>query len=883
VAAAGNSNRDVSDPASPFFPANNPHAITVSAFDHADSKAFFSNYGPKIDVAAPGGGEDGSGFDPFRSVLSLRSSGANADMTGDGKLVVGSNYLRQAGTSMAAPHVAGAAALILSAHPGYSPAQVRQSLRAGADDVDAPGHDVNSGYGRINVGRSVNINALASQITSPASRELVSGDNLTIAGSASGPGFDSYKLEYGSGASPSSWTQIGSSSTAPVTNGQLADWDIVNVPDGDYTLRLTARNSDGVAFTDIVAIKLDHVVLSAPASNTIIRPGGPIEISGSAGGGGFQEYKVEWRVANPDYSTGAWQTAGISLAGGGNAKVNGGLLATLDDAQITRNTDVDFRLTVTRSSGNGSEQMRHVVIDPTLRAGWPQKIAGLPDFNTRLMHHMTIADLDNDGSKEILAAYGDLVYAFRADGSLVPGWPRQLNGGTAATPFTRSSPSAADLDGDGKLEVVASDTDPPYTWSADGDTYIWHDDGTPLAGWPKNIFQRLGRASDTNAPKGGPRGDFVLTDINDDGRRDIVAVVGPAIVAMDRDGNMLPGWPQRYPLDHPCVLSDKCFEDLIAIGDVNGDGKKEIAAVTADLSKANELGQILLLYSHDGRVMPGFPKKITNIRYGQVNGRHTGYINAPTMADVNGDGDLEIVATTDKMQLKAFDYTGHTVKLKPAKARGTNNDACLGAAIPPILEPMTAADLNGDGRAELLASSHTKEWRWHSTGTRTTWIFCPAQTRGPDFISTFGTGYLPGWPVSINYLRGDNAYGPGSVAVGDINGDGVQDVVSGSGICGYWDSSLGSAGHRCFTINAYDARGNPLEGFPKATPGPGTTAGVTPAIGDLDGDGHQEIVWIDFYGNLLVWEVPGASSAESTQWPMFRHDPGHTGALVTNP
>jgi hypothetical protein len=74
-----------------------------------------------------------------------------------------------------------------------------------------------------------------------------------------------------------------------------------------------------------------------------------------------------------------------------------------------------------------------------------------------------------------------------------------------------------------------------------------------------------------------------------------------------------------------------------------------------------------------------------------------------------------------------------------------------------------------------------------------------------------------------------------------------------------------------------------LAGFPKATAAPGPTLGVTPAIGDLDGDGLKEIVWIDFNGSLLVWNVPGTPAPEAMQWPMFRHDPGHTGALVANP
>jgi hypothetical protein len=122
------------------------------------------------------------------------------------------------------------------------------------------------------------------------------------------------------------------------------------------------------------------------------------------------------------------------------------------------------------------------------------------------------------------------------------------------------------------------------------------------------------------------------------------------------------------------------------------------------------------------------------------------------------------------------------------------------------------------------------------------------------------------------------------MAVGDIDGDGLPEVVSANGICGRHDGlfSLDNyrTEYRCFTINAYDRFGNLLPGFPKATSGPGTTNGMTPGIGDLAGDGLKEIVWIDWYGNVLVWDVPGIPAPEALQWPMARHDAAHTGALT---
>jgi len=89
--------------------------------------------------------------------------------------------------------------------------------------------------------------------------------------------------------------------------------------------------------------------------------------------------------------------------------------------------------------------------------------------------------------------------------------------------------------------------------------------------------------------------------------------------------------------------------------------------------------------------------------------------------------------------------------------------------------------------------------------------------------------------------------------------------------------------HRCHTLYARHANGSRLPGFPKPTVAPSGSKLVDPAIGDLDGDGLKEIVWIDFWGNIMVWNIPGTPGPEVMQWPMHRHDPAHTGALVASP
>ncbi|GAB4430773.1 MAG: hypothetical protein Kow0031_11730 [Anaerolineae bacterium] len=110
VAAAGNNNGPVSYPA-----AYDDYVIAVAATRFDNSRSGYSNYGPQIDIAAPGGDvkvdQNGDGYADGVLQQTLKSGG-------------GYSYQFWEGTSMASPHVAGLAALLLSRRPDASPAQI---------------------------------------------------------------------------------------------------------------------------------------------------------------------------------------------------------------------------------------------------------------------------------------------------------------------------------------------------------------------------------------------------------------------------------------------------------------------------------------------------------------------------------------------------------------------------------------------------------------------------------------------------------------------------------------------------------------------------------------------------------------------------------------
>ncbi|MFE0772441.1 S8 family serine peptidase [Streptomyces sp. NPDC058861] len=126
VVAAGNSNANTSG----FTPANCSNVITVASTSREGNRSYYSNYGTVVDVAAPGGetrratDTPGTVTTPENGILSTLNSGATTQSA--------ENYKPYQGTSMAAPHIAGLAALLKSAKSTLTPAEIESAIKANA-------------------------------------------------------------------------------------------------------------------------------------------------------------------------------------------------------------------------------------------------------------------------------------------------------------------------------------------------------------------------------------------------------------------------------------------------------------------------------------------------------------------------------------------------------------------------------------------------------------------------------------------------------------------------------------------------------------------------------------------------------------------------------
>jgi subtilase family protein/VCBS repeat protein len=251
---------------------------------------------------------------------------------------------------------------------------------------------------------------------------------------------------------------------------------------------------------------------------------------------------------------------------------------------------------------------------------------GAVDPPREVLRTPVIGDIDGDMEPEIVDTAGEHVYAWNADGSTVPGFPVRLDP-SFSRPQDRTrqnhvkrgfsaSPVLADLNEDGKLDIVAA--------GLDEHVYAWDGTGNPLSGFPKLL-----RDPSTDA------GAEIITtpaigDITGDGKPDIVSptqefagnpsapptpaeggvggfgnfltnvlagVLGGSgrVYALDRNGNTLPGWPTQpngivpdaLPfvgpgVDHVMANVDNDPE-LEAIGNV---ASGDVTATNADGSNA---------------------------------------------------------------------------------------------------------------------------------------------------------------------------------------------------------------------------------------------------------------------------------------------------------
>jgi hypothetical protein len=323
------------------------------------------------------------------------------------------------------------------------------------------------------------------------------------------------------------------------------------------------------------------------------------------------------------------------------------------------------------------------------------------------------ADVDLDGVPNIIAAswVDSMVAVFRPDGSLLPGWPKK-----GAAPFW-SSPAVGDIDGDGALEiVVGSNTNRIYAWNADG-SEVADGDSNPA----------------TNGVLFVPGGTVIsspaIADLNGDGLREVIVGTSASRVYALSAAGPLPGWP---------FLATGFMSASPAVGDIVPGGGLEVAMASSNDS-------VYVLTSGGARA-PGWPRPL---ELTPGNGR----VPSPALAPLRkhlGDPSLCVVVAGADGRVVAYDRTG-------ALLPGWSN-VTLGAATE---ASPAVADLDGDGSLEVLIGGEDRRLHaFHADGTHVNGfpIEIGAEARGtPAVWDVDGDGaceiLLAGWDRKVHAWR----------------------------------------------------------------------------------------------------------------------------------
>jgi hypothetical protein len=483
-----------------------------------------------------------------------------------------------------------------------------------------------------------------------------------------------------------------------------------------------------------------------------------------------------------------------------------------------------------------------------------------------------------------------------------------------------SSPAVADIDNDGKLEIIAARHSVLYVWNADG-TLKWRTAWSYSASKsPEHGGSRMWASAVVGNFDSTPELEIAVGSDADSASNVNVAVY-------DYRGELLPGWPKKF--------TESEIRSITA-GDIDADGTFEI------LVSSTAAKQVTAVFEIDGSMRQGWPQ-VNNATCDPPKPAEacwdTGGFNQNVgLGDVDGDGFLDVISSYDAIGFGVFDRDGKPFPTAAAFTADRVITSCEAYHDPALAlrgwgtgdrsefsySPPVLADIDQNGTIDyVLVGDHE-----HSTSTANRGVSCwvlnrdmtrPAgwewpkdtamplvnDSKGPNIVESQPSPSVgnidqdPGLEIlapsydgsfyawsSTGALLWKYAFakvaspytGAGEALIADLNGDGVPEIV-------FTTYSSGQPNAPETPAHLVILNNNGVELFKIEISGRGSMA--APTLADLDGDGDLELV-ISLKDSLSgksgaqIWDVPG-SSTNCLLWATGRGGPLRQGYVPRRP
>ncbi len=515
-------------------------------------------------------------------------------------------------------------------------------------------------------------------------------------------------------------------------------------------------------------------------------------------------------------------------------------------------------------------------------------IPGLSSIQTRSNARPTLLDIDGDGDLDVVSSgrAGKMTVFENTGSSNVPAFVERIGSGDpfgGGAPIVAASPALADLDGDDDLDMVAgSFQGPPRMFENTGSSafpsFVEQTGGAnPFAvvGSPFRSFTTLvdlDDDDDLDAVVGRVDGDLLLLEntggtstptfevrlgtdnpfdgfdvgenatpelVDLDGDEDLDLVAGErtgGLFAFENTGSpMVPVFVEQTGATNPFVGIDVGFESEPALGDLDGDGD-------FDLVTGDAFGSLRLFENTGSSGDPTFVEEV--VAASPFGGTSVGENSKMVLVDLDGDGDLDVVAGARSGELFTFENTG--TSHAPAFAEQVGSDNPFDGLDVGFYSDPALADLDSDGDLDaIVGERYGALLLFENTG----------DSNAPAFVEQGGTD---------NPLLGVDVGNLASPALVDLDDDGDADAVIGDsyGILRYFENTGGA---RMPIFVEQTGAANPFDNVNNSA----ANSYLVPAFADVDGDGDFDVIQGNLGGAFRFYRNTGSPTA-----PAFRQRTG---------